>query len=109
VERSAQKISARLGRSFVLAYQSQGADAGDWLGPDLRSALTAAKRRGKRRVVIGPMGFLTDHVETLYDLDIEARAWAAAFGLEFERVPALNAAPGLIAALEAVARRALFG
>jgi ferrochelatase len=68
-----------------------------------------AKARGKRRVVIAPVGFLTDHVETLYDLDIEARARAAQLDLEFERVPALNAAPGLIAALEATARRALFG
>jgi protoheme ferro-lyase len=46
-------------------------------------------------------------VETLYDLDIEARAWATKLGLGFERVPALNTAPGLIDALSAVALRAL--
>ena len=46
-------------------------------------------------------------METLYDLEIEARAWAKALGLGFERVPALNAAPGLIRALKNVALRAL--
>lgn len=109
VEASAVAIATKLGRAHELVYQSQGADGGDWLGPDLRSALSEAKSRGRRRVVVAPVGFVSDHVETLYDLDIEARAWAKELGLEFVRVPALNTAPALISALGAVARRALLG
>jgi ferrochelatase len=106
VEASARAIGERLGRPFVLAYQSQGADGGDWLGPDLRQVLSDVRARGRTRVVIAPIGFLSDHVETLYDLDIEAKGWAAELGLGFDRVPALNTAAELIAALDQAARRA---
>jgi ferrochelatase len=107
VEQSARAIGARLGRPYTLVYQSQGADGGDWLGPDLQSALRSVQARGRRQVVVAPVGFVSDHVETLYDLDVEAKAWAGELGLEFTRVPALNTAPVLISALAAVARRAL--
>lgn len=107
VEANTREIEQRLGRPVVLSYQSQGADGGDWLGPGLREVLEAARRRGRRRVVIAPIGFLCDHVETLYDLDVEARAWAAELGLSFARVPALNDSPDLIRALARVAELAL--
>jgi ferrochelatase len=106
VEASARAIGERLGRPFVLAYQSQGADGGDWLGPDLKQVLSSVHAQGRRRVVVAPIGFLSDHVETLYDLDIEAKAWATELGLRFDRVPALNTAPELISALDQAARRA---
>jgi len=107
VEASAHAIAERLGHPCELAYQSQGADGGEWLGPDLRQTFERLARSGVRQVTLSPFGFLADHVETLYDLDIEARAWASALGLGFERVPALNSAPGLIDALASVALRAL--
>lgn len=107
VEACALAIAERLGRPCTLAYQSQGADGGEWLGPDLRQTFEALAKSGIRQITLSPFGFLADHVETLYDLDIEARAWATALGLGFERVPALNTAPGLIDALSAVALRAL--
>jgi len=106
VAASARAIGERLDRPYVLAYQSQGADGGAWLGPDLRQVLESLHQQGRTRVVIAPVGFLSDHVETLYDLDIEAHGWARELGLGFERVPALNAAPALIGALEQAARRA---
>lgn len=106
VAASAAAIARRLGRAHELVYQSQGADGGDWLGPDLQSALRAAQARGRKRVVVAPVGFVSDHVETLYDLDIEARGWARELGLEFVRIPALNTSRSLISALAAVARRA---
>jgi len=109
VEQSARAIGAHLGRGYDLVYQSQGADGGDWLGPDLRTALRSVQARGRKQVVVAPVGFVSDHVETLYDLDIEAKAWAGELGLEFTRVPALNTAAPLISALAAVARRALLG
>jgi ferrochelatase len=107
VEASAHAIAVHLGRPCELAYQSQGADGGDWLGPDLRQTMQRLAQAGVRQVTLSPFGFLADHVETLYDLDIEARAWAGDLGLGFERLPALNSAPGLIEALSSVALRAL--
>jgi ferrochelatase len=104
---SAHAVAARLGRPCELAYQSQGADGGDWLGPDLRHTFERLKHSGARQITLSPFGFLADHVETLFDLDIEARRWANDLGLGFERVPALNTAPGLIEALARVAERAL--
>ncbi|HLV67469.1 MAG TPA: ferrochelatase [Polyangiaceae bacterium] len=107
-EASARALENALGHPVRIAYQSQGLSGGSWLGPDLRTELERAAQEGARRVVIAPIGFLADHVETLYDLDVEARTVAEALGLAFVRVPALNTDPGLVAALAAVARRALF-
>ena len=107
VEACARAVAERLGRPCELAYQSQGADGGDWLGPDLRQTFERLVQAGIRQITLSPFGFLADHVETLFDLDIEARAWAGALGLGLERVPALNTAPGLIEALATVAMRAL--
>lgn len=107
-EASARALESALGFPVRIAYQSQGLSGGQWLGPDLRSELERAAAEGTRRVVVAPIGFLSDHVETLYDLDVEARTVAEALGLAFVRVPALNTDPGLVSALAAVARRALF-
>lgn len=80
-------------------YQSQGAMEGEWLGPDLESTMRAAQKGGAERVIVSPIGFLTEHIETLYDLDVEAAKQAASWGLGWERVPALGSHPGLIAAM----------
>ncbi|MEB2324968.1 MAG: ferrochelatase [Sorangiineae bacterium] len=109
VRASAAAVGALVDRPFRLAFQSQGADGGEWLGPGLRDALEAARAAGARRAVVAPIGFLADHVETLYDLDVEARDWARALGLELARVPALGAHPGLVEALARVAERTLAG
>jgi ferrochelatase len=107
VEASAAAVSAGLGRTVRLCYQSQGADGGAWLGPTVRETLSALAAEGKREVVWAPFGFLADHVETLYDLDIEARAIATELSLSLTRLPALNLNPGLTSALEAVAIRSI--
>jgi ferrochelatase len=107
VEASASAIAARLGVPTRLCYQSQGADGGDWLGPTVRETLSALANEGQKKVVWAPFGFLADHVETLYDLDVEARGLADGLGLTLLRVPALNLHPGLTAALSAVATRAV--
>lgn len=103
VEAAARAIGERLGRPVRLCYQSQGADGGEWLGPTVRETLSALCAEGSEPVVWAPFGFLADHVETLYDLDVEARAIAGELGLELTRVPALNLHPGLIEALSRVA------
>lgn len=107
VDASARAVGAALGVSYELAYQSQGFDGGEWLGPSLVAALERAHERGVRRVAVAPFGFLGEHVETLYDLDIEARALADKLGLELARVPALGVAPGLIDALSDLVQRGL--
>lgn len=107
VERSARAIEARLGRPLRLAYQSQGADGGEWLGPELQTVLREVAATGAKQVAIAPVGFLSDHVETLYDLDIEARALCGELGVELLRVPALNNEPLFLDALAMLVRRAL--
>jgi ferrochelatase len=107
VEASASAIERDLGRKIRLCYQSQGADGGAWLGPDVRETLAALAEAGERAVAWAPFGFLADHVETLYDLDVEANAVAKELGLSFVRVPALNLHPGLTSALAQVAIRSI--
>jgi ferrochelatase len=107
VANTARAVAAALGVEAHLAYQSEGADGGQWLGPSLRAVLEQRAARGARRVVVAPIGFLADHVETLYDLDVEASAWAKELGLEWVRVPALNLHPELILALADLARASL--
>lgn len=107
VRASALAIERRLGRPATLAFQSQGADGGDWLGPTVDEALAELAASGARRVVVAPVGFLAEHVETLSDLDVDARATAERLGLAFARVPALGAAPALLEALLDVAVAAL--
>jgi ferrochelatase len=105
-------LRTRFGREehWAMAFQSQGmADAGPggraapWLGPDLRATLDDVSSRGDRRVVFAPIGFLADHVEILYDLDVEARAMALERGLSYARVPSLNADGDFIEVLARVA------
>jgi ferrochelatase len=103
VEASAAAVSARLGRKVRLCYQSQGVDGGEWLGPSVKETLTALAAEGQKEVVWAPFGFLADHVETLYDLDVEARALAQELSVSLRRVPALNLHPGLTSALASVA------
>ena len=107
----ASRLAARLGEAPTVhvAFQSQGMTVPGqrpvaWLGPDLSTTLAAVAQAGAKRVVLAPIGFLADHVEILYDLDIEARAMAEARGLAFARAASLNASDDLIAVLEDVAR-----
>ncbi len=107
VEACAAALSSVLGLPLQLAYQSQGDGGGEWLGPDLPTVFERLRAAGCSRIVLAPFGFLGDHVETLYDLDIDAQATATAMGLTLVRVPALNTDPRFIAALAGIARRAL--
>ncbi|KYF81555.1 ferrochelatase, partial [Sorangium cellulosum] len=60
------------GNPVLVAFQSQGMTGDAWLGPDLRSTFEALAARGAREALVAPIGFVADHVETLYDLDVEA-------------------------------------
>jgi ferrochelatase len=105
VRAAAATIGASLGPvSFRVAFQSQGADGGDWLGPDLPTALDEARSRGMTDVILAPIGFLADHVEILYDLDIEAAALARDRGMKTHRAASLNDDDDLVAVVASVAR-----
>jgi protoporphyrin/coproporphyrin ferrochelatase len=107
VRAAAAAIGERLGADVrtVVAFQSQGfGKPGEWLGPDLGTVIADAAARGDRRVVFAPIGFLADHVEILYDLDIEAAAMARDRRLSWARVPSLNDADDFIDVLADVAR-----
>jgi ferrochelatase len=97
------------GVPWLLAYQSKGMRPGVWLGPDLGDVFVAAGAADHDAVVVCPVGFATDHMETLYDLDIVARSEAEAAGLTFVRGDVPNAAPELIEAFADLVRPMLVG
>jgi ferrochelatase len=99
--------SAVSAQSWSIAFQSQGMDGGEWLGPDLPTAFSTIAQSGARTVVVCAIGFLADHTEVLYDLDIEARAHADKLGLQYVRAASLNAHPSLMEALANVVHRTL--
>lgn len=107
----AEAVAKRLqaeGHSTEIAFQSQGASAEAWLGPSLEETFARLAQNGSKDVLVAPIGFLSEHVETLYDLDVDAPLMAEKAGLRrFLRAQAVSARPRLIDALEAVARRAL--
>jgi ferrochelatase len=90
-------------------YQSQGMMGGEWLGPTVESCLDRYAAEGVREVVVDPIGFVCDHVEVLYDIDIGFRQYAAARGIELARPESLNDSPTFTNALAAVAGRVLCG
>ncbi len=92
-------------RPWFLAYQSKGARPGDWLGPDLDDVIAAAAAGGATRVVVCPIGFMTDHMETLYDLDVVAADAALSAGIDFARVPVPNEDLGLVGAMARMVRQ----
>ena len=95
-------LVAQLGlrpEQWSFAYQSAGAAPGQWLGPAIEETLPALAAQGMRNVLVTPVGFTADHVEILFDLDIEAQAVALEVGLHLERSPSLNASPDFIQGL----------
>jgi ferrochelatase len=92
---------------WQIAYQSRSGNPRDpWLEPDVNDVLRALAAAGERAVVVAPIGFVCDHVEVLYDLDVEARATAAGLGLAFARASTPNDHPAFVAMLAEVVRTA---
>ncbi|HZP38882.1 MAG TPA: ferrochelatase [Methylomirabilota bacterium] len=105
---AARAIAGRLGRTeWTLAYQSRsGSPRERWLEPDVCDVVRAAAASGVRDLVVVPVGFVCDHVEVLYDLDVEARQVAEAAGVGFHRALAASDHPEFIAMLADLVRRA---
>ena len=104
---SAEAVARRLHLDdWRFAYQSAGATSDPWLGPDAEEVITELARAGHKSVLLVPIGFVCDHVEILYDIDVEYQALAKRLGVRLERTASLNDDPGLVAAVADVVRGA---
>jgi ferrochelatase len=89
---------------WKFAFQSQGMSGGAWLGPTVEETILALKAEGHRGVFIHPIGFVCDHVEVLYDVDIAFKTYAEDHGLRLWRAESLNGSPTFAKAIASVAR-----
>ena len=90
--------------NWEFAFQSASTTGEPWLGPDL---LEAVERSGARNVLVCPIGFVADHLEVLYDLDVEAQAFATSHGITIRRTASFNTRSDFIEAMAAVVTDAL--
>jgi len=106
VKQASDFVMEKIGKAdFRVAFQSKGAGPRQWLGPDTESVIEEAAKKGKKRVVVVPIGFAADHVETLYDIDILFKSMAADKGVEFRRTPSLNTDPRFIGLLSGMFKK----
>jgi ferrochelatase len=101
---------AKLSRidNWSFAYQSAGKTNEKWLGPDILEALNELSLKGDTdHVLVVPIGFVADHLEISYDIDIEAQLFASARGLNLKRTESLNASSAFINALADVVHERL--
>ncbi len=89
---------------WSFAFQSASATGEPWLGPDILDHLDELYAKGIRNVLVAPVGFVSDHLEILWDLDVEAREKAAELGLELDRIESLNDDPAFVQAVAALVR-----
>jgi ferrochelatase len=92
---------------WSFAYQSESPTGEPWLGPDILDHLVSLRDDGVRSVVACPVGFVSDHLEIRWDLDVEAAERARELGLRFARIEMPNAAPAMVDALAGIVRREL--
>jgi ferrochelatase len=106
---TAELVAERLPEipQWWFAFQSQGASGGPWIGPTVEETLTSIAALGVKTILLQPIGFLCDHVEILYDVDIAFRNYAKGLGMRLERPESLNASPTLARAIAGIARQAL--
>ncbi|MGH2996354.1 MAG: ferrochelatase [Gaiellaceae bacterium] len=91
---------------WSFAFQSESRTGEPWLGPDVLAELERLHADGVRDVLVAPVGFVSDHLEILWDLDVEAREKAAELGLGLDRIESLNDDPRFIEALADLVRKA---
>jgi ferrochelatase len=107
---TAQLLAERLalpdGR-WLFSYQSAAKTGVPWLGPQIEELVADLAARGERNLLIAPIGFIADHVEVLYDIDVGVQEIAHPFGVRVERPPMLNDSPAMVAILAALVRQTL--
>ena len=106
---TAELVAARVPEipRWWFAFQSQGASGGPWLGPSVEEILERVAGEGVKALILQPIGFLCDHVEILFDVDILFRQFAVKQGIRLERPESLNASVTLAKAVADLARRGL--
>ncbi len=103
VQGTVEAVREQLGPiQACFAYQSQGRSEEQWLGPTVEQAVDDLGQQGHRQVLVAPIGFICDHIETLYDLDIELKESAAKKDIRLERMPMLNDSASMIDILASV-------
>ena len=104
---TSQLVAERAGvEHWSFAFQSESATGEPWLGPDILDELDSLYDGGVRKVLVAPVGFVSDHLEILWDIDVEARERAAELGLELDRIESLNDDPAFIRALADLVKKA---
>jgi protoporphyrin/coproporphyrin ferrochelatase len=105
VEETAAAVAARAGvASYDRAFQSAGRTPEPWLGPDLNEYIRAASAAGARAFLVVPIGFVCDHTEILFDIDVQAAGTARTAGVRLRRTASLNTSPVFIRALADLVR-----
>ncbi len=92
---------------WSFAFQSQGMSGGEWLGPTVEDTLLGLRAKGHTSVFVQPIGFVCDHVEILFDVDILFRDFAAGHGMKLYRAESLNDSPAFVRAVAGLARTRL--
>jgi len=101
--RTSELVARRAGiEQWRFSYQSQSHTGEPWLGPDLVETVEELAAQGHRAILVASVGFIADHLEIFYDIDIEAKEKADALGIELRRTPMLNADPRLARALHSL-------
>ncbi|MEX2046251.1 MAG: ferrochelatase [Chloroflexota bacterium] len=108
VAATAALVAERLGLTHCdVAFQSAGRTRDTWIGPELGAEIGRVAAEGAREIVVCPVGFVADHLEVLYDIDVEARAIASAAGVRLERARSMNDDPVFIAGIADLVAAAL--
>ena len=108
VAATAAGVAGRVGLArYHVAYQSAGRTPEPWIGPDVGELITEQAARGVRRFLVVPVGFVCDHTEILFDIDVQAKAAARSSGAALRRTESLNTQPTFIAMLEDLVRQRL--
>jgi ferrochelatase len=104
---TSQLVAGRLGLTdWDFCYQSAGRSPEPWLGPQIEEVIPQEAEGGTANLLVVPVGFVSDHVEVLYDIDVEAKGIAQEAGIRLERPDSLNDDPTFVGAMAAVVRRA---
>lgn len=105
LQETIQAVMKKIGPNpWYFAYQSQGRTGEPWLGPDAAEVIRQIHQEGHDRLLMAPIGFISDHMETLYDVDILHRKQAEALGMRFARMDSLNTSSLLIDTLADLAQ-----
>jgi len=100
LQETSQLVASKSGiKSWDFAFQSAGHPIDSWMGPGIKEKITELSGRGFRELLVCPVGFVSDHLEILYDLDVEAKGYAASLGTRLERTASLNDDPEFINAI----------